>query len=354
MTAIDSENALAQCVTDNMSTAVLLMDGERRIRFINPAAQSLFAISTRQVTGNRLSTMSPAGRLLERAAGQALESGEAFTERERRLELSPGRYITVDVAVTPVSGGRVLLELAHLDRRLRITREQHLISQNQATRQLLRGLAHEIKNPLGGLRGAAQLLERELDNPTLKEYTQVIIEEADRLRTLVNGLLGPNTRPNKRATNIHEVLERVRQLAEAEAPPGVSLIRDYDPSIPDILAEPNQLIQAMLNVVRNALQAVGEVGRITLRTRTQRQFTIADTPHKLVVRVDVIDTGPGIPPELMDRIFYPMVTSRAEGTGLGLSIAQTLVNQHGGLIECWSEPGNTVFTVWLPLETEHE
>ncbi len=354
MTTNTTDNALAQCVTDNMSTAVLLMDDAHRIRFINPAAQSLFAVSTRQVTGHHLSTMSPAGRLLERAAAQALETGEPFTDRERRLELSMGRYITVDIAVTPVSGGDVLLELAHLDRRLRITREQHLISQNLATRQLLRGLAHEIKNPLGGLRGAAQLLERELDRPALKEYTQVIIEEADRLRTLVNGLLGPNSRPNKRRTNIHEVLERVRHLAEAEAPPGVRLVRDYDPSIPDVHAEPNQLIQATLNIVRNALQSVGEVGRITLRTRTQRQFTIADNPHKLVVRVDIIDTGPGIPPELMDRIFYPMVTSRAEGTGLGLSIAQTLVNQHGGLIECWSEPGNTVFTIWLPLETEHD
>lgn len=354
MTTIDPENALAQCVTDNMSTAVLLMDGDRRILFINPAAQALFAVSTRQVTGHRLSSMSPAGRLLERTAEQAVRTGEAFTERERRMELSAGRYITVDVAVTPLNGGQTLLELAHLDRRLRITREQYLISQNQATRQLLRGLAHEIKNPLGGLRGAAQLLERELDNPALREYTQVIIEEADRLRTLVNGLLGPNSRPNKRATNIHEVLERVRQLAEAEAPPGVSIVRDYDPSIPDIQAEPNQLIQATLNIVRNALQSVGKAGRITLRTRTQRQFTIADTPHKLVIRMDIIDTGPGIPPELMDRIFYPMVTSRPEGTGLGLSIAQTLVNQHGGLIECWSEPGNTVFTIWLPLETEHE
>lgn len=354
MTTRPLENALAQCVTDNMSTAVLVMDTGCRIRFINPAAQSLFAVSTRQVTGHRLSAMSTAGRVLERAATQAMETGEAFTDRERRLELSPGRYVTVDVAVTPLADGDTLLEIAHLDRRLRITREQHLITQNQATRQLLRGLAHEIKNPLGGLRGAAQLLERELDDPALKEYTQIIIEEADRLRTLVNGLLGPNNRPNKRHTNIHEVLERVRQLAEAEAPAGVSIVRDYDPSIPDIHAEPNQLIQAMLNIVRNALQSVGDVGKITLRTRTQRQFTIADTPHKLVVRVDVIDTGPGIPPEMMDRIFYPMVTSRPEGTGLGLSIAQTLVNQHGGLIECWSEPGNTMFTIWLPLEIEHD
>ncbi len=353
MVPTDTNPALVQRVIENLSSAVLLMDDTLRVRFINPAAQALFAVSTRQVSGQKLSAISPAGKLLERAAQQGLDSGEGFTERERRLEVSVGHYITVDIAVTPLADGDVLLELAHLDRRLRITREQHLISQNQATRHLLRGLAHEIKNPLGGLRGAAQLLERELDDAGLKEYTQVIIEEADRLRTLVNGMLGPNSRPNKREVNIHEVLERVRQLVEAEAPPGVTIERDYDPSIPPLMAESNQLIQAALNIVRNALQAVGEVGRITLRTRTQRQFTISEVNHKLVARIDVIDTGPGIPSELMDRIFFPMVTSRPEGTGLGLSIAQTLVNQHGGLIECWSEPGHTIFTIWLPLEREN-
>ncbi|MEX0732602.1 MAG: nitrogen regulation protein NR(II) [Aquisalimonadaceae bacterium] len=340
-------------VAEHMSTAVLLLNDRLQVLLINPAAQALFAVSARQVTGSRFYPASPGARALERSAQHALEQGEGFTERELRLEVSPGRYITVDLAATPIDTDQVLLEISHLDRRLRITREQSLITQNQATRHLLRGLAHEIKNPLGGLRGAAQLLERELEDPGLREYTQVIIQEADRLRTLVNGLLGPNGRPNKREINIHQILERVRQLVEAEAPEGVQLERDYDPSIPPVLAESNQLIQAVLNIVRNALQSVGDVGRITLRTRTQRQFTIADTPHKLVARIDIEDTGPGIPPELMDRIFYPMVTSRPEGTGLGLSIAQTLVSQHGGLIECWSEPGHTVFTIWLPLEVDN-
>ena len=353
MTTSAQAESIPGRVVENLSIGVILLDPELRVCFINPAAEAMFALSARQVARGRLTQFTPAGRLLQRSAAQAQEAGTALTERERRLEVSAGRYITVDLSVSPLATGEVMLEIVHLDRRLRITREQNLIAQNQATRQLLRGLAHEIKNPLGGLRGAAQLLERELGNAGLREYTQVIIEEADRLRTLVNGLLGPNTRPNKRQTNLHEVLERVRQLVEAEAPEGVVLERDYDPSIPSMLAEPNQLIQATLNIVRNALQAVGSHGRITLRTRTQRQFTIGDTPHKLVARIDITDTGPGIPPELIDRVFYPMVSASAGGSGLGLSIAQTLVNQHGGLIECWSEPGQTVFTIWLPLETDN-
>lgn len=338
---------------ENMQTALVLLDEQLRVCFINPAAQALLAVSARQVHQHRLYPAAPGARVLERLADDALKQGETFTEREVRLEVAGHHQITLDVTAIPLSESEVLLEMAHLDRRLRITREQSLINQNQATRHLLRGLAHEIKNPLGGLRGAAQLLERELTQPGQREYTQVIIEEADRLRTLVNGLLGPNTRPNKREVNIHEVLERVRQLVDAEAPEGVRLERDYDPSIPSLMAEPNQLIQAILNIVRNALQAVGSVGRITLRTRSQRQFTIAEVPHKLVARIDIEDTGPGIPRELIERIFYPMVTSRPEGSGLGLSIAQTLVHQHGGLIECWSEPGQTLFTIWLPLEMNH-
>ncbi len=340
-------------VVEHLSTGVVLLDRYLKVRFINPAAQAMLAVSARQVDGGELGYFTPAGRMLQESARQALSSGNAFTEREARLHVSQGRQATVDLSVTPLPGDEVLLELVLLDRRLRITREHRLITENQATRQLLRGLAHEIKNPLGGLRGAAQLLERELAQAELREYTQIIIGEADRLRTLVDGLLGPSSRPDKRAVNVHEVLERVRQLVEAEAPVGVVINRDYDPSIPDITGEPDQLIQACLNIVRNAMQAVGHHGRITLRTRTQRQFTIGDIAYKLVLRLDIIDTGPGIAPDMLDRIFYPMVSTHPNGTGLGLSIAQTLINQHGGLIECWSEPGNTAFTIWLPLETEN-
>jgi two-component system nitrogen regulation sensor histidine kinase GlnL len=219
---------------------------------------------------------------------------------------------------------------------------------------LLRGLAHEIKNPLGGIRGSAQLLQRELASEELREYTQIIMDESDRLQSLVDRMLGPNKPLLLEPINIHKVLERVRQLVQVEAPVGVSIERDYDPSIPQVNGDGDLLIQAILNIVRNAAQAVGVRGRILIRTRIHRQVTIGNKRNRLVVKIDVEDNGPGIPDALMGQIFYPMVTGRAEGTGLGLSIAQSLINQHGGLIECISEPGLTVFSIFLPLEMGHD
>jgi two-component system nitrogen regulation sensor histidine kinase GlnL len=213
---------------------------------------------------------------------------------------------------------------------------------------LIRGLAHEVKNPLVGLRGAAQLLERRLDEAELREYTQVIIGEADRLQALVDRMLGPATLPQHVELNIHEVLERVRQLVEAEA--GLAIDADYDPSIPDLVGDRDQLIQAMLNLLRNAVQSVDGEGRVAIRSRSHRQVTIGQQRHRLVIGIDVIDDGPGIPAEMVESIFYPMVTGRVGGTGLGLSIAQELIHRHGGLIECTSRPGETVFRVLLPLE----
>jgi two-component system nitrogen regulation sensor histidine kinase GlnL len=341
-------------IHEHLTTAILLLDGELRMRYLNPATEALFGVSARQMIGSPVKALAAGADALESCARQALETGIAYTDRERRLTTLSQQTATVDATVTPLPDGSVLIELIPLDRHLRISREHHLLAQHRAIRELVRGLAHEIKNPLGGLRGAAQLLERELGDPGLTEYTQVIIQEADRLQTLVDGLLGPNARPQRRSINIHEPLERVRQLVQAEAPPGVKIVRDYDPSIPPLTAELDQLIQAMLNVTRNALQAVGEQGRITLRTRTQRHFTIGDVTHRLVVRIDIVDTGCGIAPDLLDQIFFPMVTTRPEGSGLGLPIAQTLISQHGGLIECASEPGETTFTIWLPLEDKHE
>ncbi|RFA30665.1 two-component system sensor histidine kinase NtrB [Alkalilimnicola ehrlichii] len=335
---------------EHMSTAVCCLDSELRIQYMNPAAEILFGVSARQLLGQPFPVLAPGAEELEAGIRDALANESAYTERERQLVLGANQTVTVDCSVTPLPDGDLLIELVQLDRHLRISREHNLLAQNRVVRELIRGLAHEVKNPLGGLRGAAQLLERELADQDLTEYTQIIIGEADRLQTLVDNMLGPNRRPNRRETNIHEVLERVRQLVEAEAPEGFRIVRDYDPSIPPLMAEPDQLIQACLNIVRNALQAVGGEGNITLRTRTQRRFTIGDTSYKLVARIEVIDNGPGIDTELQEQIFYPMVTTRAEGSGLGLPIAQTLVNQNGGLIECSSEPGETVFTIWLPLE----
>ena len=247
------------------------------------------------------------------------------------------------------------MELHPRDRLLRITKEEAQLSKQEVTKVLVRGLAHEIKNPLGGIRGAAQLLARELPEQSLRDYTDVIIEEADRLRNLVDRMLGPYRPPNLQPLNIHEITERVFSLIEAETQGELSLRRDYDPSIPDILADREQLIQALLNIVRNAMQAIDESGalregRITLRTRALRQFTIGQIRHRLVCRLEVIDNGPGIPAEIVESIFYPMVSGRAEGTGLGLSITQNIVSQHQGLIECESTSGRTVFTLFLPLE----
>ncbi len=331
-----------------LNTAVLLLDDELNLIYLNPAAENLFEISRRQVIGHSwpevIRTEKPTvERMLE-----ALLAQHPFTERELELVTATGHRITVDRTVTPLSKGDLLLEITQVDRHLRIAHEEHLLVQQRAARDLMRGMAHEIKNPLGGLRGAAQLLESELEQSELKEYTRVIIGEADRLRNLVDRMLGPNNLPEVRQLNIHQVLEHVRSLVDAENYPGLNIKREYDPSIPELEADPELLIQAILNLVRNAAQSGADT--VTLRSRTQRQFTIGSTRYKLVIRLEIIDNGPGIPADMQEKIFYPMVTGRAEGTGLGLSIAQSLVTQHNGMIEFTSEPGNTVFTLFLPLE----
>jgi two-component system nitrogen regulation sensor histidine kinase GlnL len=248
-----------------------------------------------------------------------------------------------------------LLEIQPLDRLLRINRDDHHASVQETTRKLVRGLAHEIKNPLGGIRGAAQLLQRELATERQRDYTRIIIEEADRLRNLVDRMLGPSQVPRLVPVNIHQALERVVLLLEAEAPGRISFVRDYDPSLPEVEADLEQLIQALLNIVRNAQQALEKTPapEIRLRSRIIRQFTIGTTRHRLVLRLDITDNGPGIPPDLFDRMYYPMISGRADGSGLGLSIAQSIVGQHGGLIECESKPGSTTFSIFLPLEQPH-
>ncbi len=356
--APNNEQAIQQRVLDNLATAVLVVDRALVTRYINPACEMLLEISARKARGTPLERLiSGPDRLFARLR-ECLDSAHPFTERELPLALFGNRHLTVDCTVTslhePQAPGGLLVELVQIDRQLRISREENLIAQHNATRDVVRGLAHEIKNPLGGLRGAAQLLERELADEELKEYTRIIIDEADRLQNLVNRMLGPNALPNKQEVNIHHLLERVRNLVDVEAPAGVELVRDYDPSIPMLQADPDQLIQALLNLARNAVGAVGERGTITLRTRTQRQITIGHERHKLVLVVEVTDDGPGISKEMMEKIFYPMITGAANGTGLGLSIAQSLINRHGGLIECSSEPGHTVFRILLPLEKAND
>ena len=344
-------------VLDGLTTAVICLDAKLAVASINSAGESLFEVGRRHAVGEPLVHVIGAfAPHMARLQG-ALESGTGFIEREMALRRS-GEPITIDCTVTPILLGKgtgLLVECLALDRHLRISRDELLLSQHQASRELIRGLAHEIKNPLGGIRGAAQLLEKELPDSGQREYTGVIIREADRLQNLVNRMLGPNRAPQKLPVNIHEVLEHVRQLCEAEGQTEIQFQRDYDPSIPELVADREQLIQAVLNVVRNAMQAIaggqGD-GLVTLRSRTRRQFTIGGARYRLVIQIDIEDNGPGIAPAMIDRIFYPMVTTRPEGTGLGLPMAQYLIHAHGGVIECRSRPGCTVFSMYLPLNGE--
>jgi two-component system nitrogen regulation sensor histidine kinase GlnL len=241
-----------------------------------------------------------------------------------------------------------MLEFHAMDQQLKISRDEHMLLQQQANRELVRNLAHEIKNPLGGIRGAAQLLEYELSSET-REYTQVIIQESDRLQSLMDRLLTPHRLPQIKALNIHEVLERVRSVTLAETPLGLRIQRDYDTSLPDIIGDREQLIQVVLNVVRNAVQAMRSKGQICLRTRVARQVTLAMKRYPLAAQIQIIDNGPGIPDSIRDRIFFPLVSAREGGSGLGLTLAQTFIHQHNGTIDVTSEPGKTCFTLLIPL-----
>ncbi len=348
-------------ILDNLTTAVLVLTPELRVRYLNPAAESLLETSLTRVRDTPvLSLFVESDRALE-TLHAAADNGQSYTNREAEFVLISGVRFVVDYSVSPMGNESqdLLMEVQPRDRLLRITREEDIISQQETTRILVRGMAHEIKNPLGGIRGAAQLLDRELESDSQKEYTRVIIDEADRLRSLVDRMLGPNRAMRMAPTNVHEVLERVRTLLEAESRGRVSFQRDYDPSLPELRGDKEQLIQAFLNIARNAMEAAFEHTEtrrhndpptITFRTRALRQFTIGSRRYRLVCRVDVIDNGPGIPPELLQNVFYPMISGRANGTGLGLSITQSIVGQHHGLVECESEPGCTDFIIFLPLE----
>ena len=334
-------------VLEHLTTAVVVVDRSRVARYLNPAAEDLFETSARAAVDRPVDGWLPAS--LTGRVDAALETGERWTARELSLVTAGLKRLTVDVAVAPAGDEQVVFEFSALDRYLRISRDDALRVQHETTQALARGLAHEIKNPLGGVRGAAQLLERRLADPALREYTRVIIGEADRLGALVDAMLGPARPPARAPVNIHEVTEQVAALVAAEAP-RVTIARDYDPSLPPVAGDRDHLVQALLNLVRNAAEAGAHAGRIMLATRIERQVTIGGVRHRQVVCIDVVDDGPGIEPERQAAVFLPLVSSRADGSGLGLPIAQTLVARHGGLIECASEPGNTRFTMLLPLE----
>ena len=345
-------------ILDQLSEAILLFNRDLKLTYINTAGEILFADSARHLIGSKARELfKTSDPIIIHDLQQCLTMSDTLVDRGLSLEL-PNRSVTINMSATPLfenaNLSEIVVELQPVDRHLQLSKEEQLLAQQNTVKMLIRGLAHEIKNPLGGLRGAAQLLDIELDSPDLKEYTQIIISESDRLQGLVDRMLGPNKPPNKKSVNIHEVLERVRQLVEAETSGKIAMVRDFDPSIPVINADQDMLIQAFLNIVRNATQAVTIDGKIILKSRIRRQMTIGRKCYKLVTKIDIIDNGRGIKPEMMSQIFYPMITGRAEGTGLGLSIAQSLIHQHNGLIESTSTPGNTIFSIYLPLENGNE
>ena len=340
-----------------LSTAVLTLDADLVVRYANPAAENLFELSRSRLAGTPVAALFGDSADLAAAIRHAASSGAAYTEQEIELGVSgkPRLHLTLTVTPVDVDDASMLLEFRHIDQQLKLAREERQLEQQQVNRELVRNLAHEIKNPLGGIRGAAQLLERELDRPQLHEYTQVIIGEADRLQSLVNRLLTPHRLPAYRTTNVHELLVRVKGVVGAEFP-AIPIVADFDISLPDIEADPEQLTQALMNIVRNAAQALSATTdpQIRLVTRVARYVTLARRRHRLAIAIAVHDNGPGIAPQFRERIFFPLVSGREGGSGLGLTIAQTLVAQHNGAIECESEPGSTVFRILLPLDTQRQ
>ncbi len=345
---MDTNNLL-----NHLVTAVFVIDNELRPHYANAAAEQLLGISSNKLLEQRLPELYQFMGVDSELLKDSVTANQGITVNTAALITLDGVHHMIDITLSPMEheDNLSLLELRQVDQQHRIHQQLNLDAQQQAAQFLVRNLAHEIKNPLGGLRGAAQLLSRELKEPRLKEFTDLIIEQADRLRNLVDKLLGPQRPTQHSDHNIHQVVQKVLQLIDLTLPANITLARDYDPSIPDMHMDPDQLQQAVLNIVQNATQALEHHGgEILIRTRTQHQVTIGTKRHKLVLALSIIDNGPGIPAELLDTLFYPMVTGREDGSGLGLSIAHNIARLHGGRIDCVSAPGHTEFTITLPLQ----
>jgi len=338
---------------DQLTTGVVVFNFAGRIIYVNPSAETLLGVSGVLLVGVQINQVFERSLELLAAIQTAQLTRETVIEYELDVVVNAHPPLRLGCTITPYDAPQegIFMELRSVDPHLRIARLEQTRLQQEANRELLRNLAHEIKNPLGGIRGAAQLLEHELPRESLREYTQVIIKESDRLQSLMEQLLTPHRTPRYSAVNIHEVLERVRSLILAETPSGMSLQRDYDTSLPEIRADSEQLIQAVLNVARNAVQAMDSQGKIIFRTRVARQSTLESRRHQLGLRVEIIDNGPGILEDIREQIFYPLVSGREGGSGLGLAVAQTLVAQNHGTIDCESHPGCTAFYIFLPITT---
>jgi two-component system nitrogen regulation sensor histidine kinase GlnL len=344
---------------DHLATMVAIVDADGRCVFANAAFENVLGMSRRSVLRGSLFDWFVDSQLLHDTVAAVLNNVFSTSRLEaqlRRPSTSHGDALPVHVIVNQMDHSNdVVIELVEIEQQTRQDREERALDQAQANKELIRNLAHEIKNPLGGIRGAAQLLEMEVESRALTEYTQVIIQEADRLQALVDRLLAPHRKPHVVSdVNIHEVCERVRSLILAEFPRGLQVERDYDISIPDFRGDREQLIQAVLNIAHNAAHALAERiatgdAAITMRTRIARQVTLGKQRYRLALELHIEDNGPGVPESIRDRIFFPLVSGRDGGSGLGLTLAQTFVQQHQGMIECDSVPGKTSFKIVIPL-----
>jgi len=357
---LNDTDALNTSLLDNLTTAVMLLDKELRLLYMNDAAEALLENSKNHCYLLPINSILLNSKPLATSLNQVMDNGITFIARKVVITKSNTNKMTVDFSASRIiykNETYLMAELQELDRSYNITRKELLISNHETTLGLVRGLGHEIKNPLGGIRGAAQLLASELQDQDLKDYTNVIIEETDRLVGLIDRLTGQYKKPALQIINVHEILERVYNLVVAETRGSITLIKDYDPSIPEITGDLSQLIQAVLNIVRNAMQALTESNvedpEIIIKTRTLNQVTIGPVMHKLVARIEIIDNGPGIRSEIAENIFYPLISGRAEGTGLGLSLSQNILKNHNGLIEFESENGKTRFMLSLPISDEN-
>ena len=348
-----SVNQNSEAILDSLSSGIILLDDHLLIVGLNPAAENILGISQRRARGESLLQLVDDEPEMRDILARVVATGDHFANEMR---LAPtevhAEERTVDCRVSPIAtdDACLLVEITDVTRRAQISRENSLLIQHGAGRQMIRQLAHEIKNPLGGIRGAAQLLERQLDNAEQREYTDVVISETDRLAALVDTLLGPGGPPNKQPVNVHELLEYVVNITEAEDQRSLRIRREYDPGLPSIDLDRDQMVQAFLNLVQNAAAALDGQGTLTLRSRAVTNFTIGTIRHRVIASIEIEDDGPGIPAEMQDSVFYPLVTSRPEGTGLGLPAAQELISRHGGLIEFESRPGRTIFSVRIPLD----
>lgn len=340
-----------QSLLNNLVSSVFVVDHDLNIKYLNPAGEQLLGYSATRILNTKLTDVIDYTTLDLSLLLTTLKTGQGFTDNEVTIVVDD-RQLLVEISATLTSFNEqscILIEARQIDLQKKISQELYQHVQQQAAQELVRGLAHEIKNPLGGLRGAAQLLEKELETDELKEFTGIIIEQADRLRNLVDRLLGPQKPGKQTILNIHSVVEKVKQLVELDLPEGITITRDYDPSIPDFEMESDLLQQALLNIISNAVQVLKGSGNIQIITRTAHQINIQGQKYRLCAEIKIVDDGPGIPPHIKDTLFYPMITAREGGTGLGLSIAQNLIKQHKGKIECHSWPGHTEFDIYLPL-----